>query len=138
MSRANSITLIVPALNEQRLITPTVEQIVAETEGRFLDYEILLVNDGSTDDTGRLMDALAAGNPRIRVLHNDGNQGLGYSYRRGLAQARHEYVMLLCGDGGLPASSLPAIYTQIGTADIVIPHMRRAVASLDEIRAQSA
>jgi dolichol-phosphate mannosyltransferase len=119
-----TITLIIPALNEEEMITPTVQQILACVDGRFLDYEVLLVNDGSTDATGELMEHLAATNPRIRVFHHLRNLGLGSSYRLGIAEARHQYVMLLCGDGGMPASSLPAIFDRIGTADIVIPFVR--------------
>ena len=117
-----TITLIVPALNEEKLIVETVEQIVGVAEGRFADYEVLLVNDGSTDTTGRLMDGLAKRNARIRVFHNPTNIGLGFSYHLGVAHARHEFVMLLCGDGGMPASSLPAIFDKIGTADVVVPY----------------
>ena len=119
-----TITLIVPALNEEQLITETVGQIIDVVEGRFADYEVLLVNDGSTDATGELMDCLAAGQPRIRAFHNSRNMGLGSSYRLGVAEARHEYVMLLCGDGGMPASSLPEIFSRISATDIVIPYVR--------------
>jgi dolichol-phosphate mannosyltransferase len=122
-----TITLVIPALNEEVLITPTVEQILECVEGRFSEYELLLVDDGSTDQTGVLMDRLAKAYPRIRVFHNARNLGLGYSYRLGVSHARYEYVMLLCGDGGLPAASLPAIFDQIGQADIVIPYMRNLV-----------
>jgi glycosyltransferase involved in cell wall biosynthesis len=52
--------------------------------------------------------------PNMRVLHNRPNIGLGASYQRGVAEARHDYVMMLCGDGGLPASSLPPIIEKIG------------------------
>jgi glycosyltransferase involved in cell wall biosynthesis len=69
------------------------------------------------------MEQLASNDPRIRVFHNERNLGLGYSYRLGVAHARHEYVMLLCGDGGMPASSLPAIFDRVGTADIVVPYV---------------
>ena len=120
----DTITLIVPALNEERLITETVQQIVDVVETRFANYEILLIDDGSTDATGDCMEQLAAGNPRIRVFHNNGNLGLGWSYRFGLSEARHAYVMLLCGDGGMPASSLPAIFEKIGSADIVVPYCK--------------
>jgi glycosyltransferase involved in cell wall biosynthesis len=119
-----TMTLIVPALNEEKLIVETVEQIVEVTEGRFAECEVLLVNDGSTDSTGRLMDGLAARNPRIRVFHNPTNIGLGSSYHLGVAHARYEFVMLLCGDGGMPASSLPAIFDKIGSADIVVPYCK--------------
>lgn len=111
-----------PALNEAALITETVSQILEVVRPRFADYELILVNDGSTDETGALMDRLAASHPGVRAFHNPTNIGLGASYRRGVAEARHEYVMLLCGDGGMPASSLPAIFEQIGAADIVVPY----------------
>jgi glycosyltransferase involved in cell wall biosynthesis len=70
------------------------------------------------------MDDLAATYSRLRVFHHPENRGLGASYRLGVDHARSEYVMLLCGDGGMPASSLPAIFDRIGTADIVIPYVR--------------
>jgi glycosyltransferase involved in cell wall biosynthesis len=119
---ARTITLIVPALNEEELITETVRQIVERVEGRFDDYEILLINDGSTDSTGDRMEDLARRFAKVCVIHNTTNIGLGAAYRLGCAQARHEYVMMLCGDGGMPASSLPAIFERIGSADIVVPY----------------
>ena len=69
------------------------------------------------------MDQLAKENSEVRVIHNPKNLGFGNSYQRGLQEARFDYVMLLCGDGGLPAASLPAIFEKIGTADIVVPWM---------------
>ena len=122
-TRPVTITFIVPALNEAAIIESVITQILEVVDGRFADYEMLLVNDGSTDDTGRIMDRLAASRDKIRVLHNASNISLGGSYQRGLKETRFEYVMLLCGDGGLPAKSLPAIFDQIGKADIVIPYM---------------
>ena len=66
----------------------------------------------------------------IRVLHNNPNRRLGGSYKRGVGKSRYDYVMMLCGDGGIPASSLPSIISKIGTADIVIPY----VTNLREIK----
>jgi dolichol-phosphate mannosyltransferase len=116
-------SFIVPALNEERVIDSVVRQILQQVSGRFADYEVILVDDGSTDRTGAIMDSLAAQQSGVKVLHNGRNVGFGGSYCRGLLEARFEYVMLLCGDGGLPASSLPAIFDKIGSADIVVPWM---------------
>ena len=119
----STITLIVPALNEEKVITETVRQIASVANGQFSQFEMLLIDDGSSDGTGFLMEALATDHPNLRVIHNPRNLGLGACYRRGVAEARHQYVMLLCGDGGMPATSLPAIFDQIDRADIVIPYI---------------
>jgi glycosyltransferase involved in cell wall biosynthesis len=123
LSNAPTITLIVPALNEEAVIAQVLERIYEHAAGHFRDFELIAVNDGSTDRTGEIMDGIAARHPQVRVLHNKPNIGLGASFQRGLREAHCQYVMLLCGDGGLPARSLPAIFERIGTADLIIPHM---------------
>ncbi|MEA2905370.1 MAG: hypothetical protein QOI12_2757 [Alphaproteobacteria bacterium] len=116
-----SVTFVVPALNEEAVIENVVRDCVATIEPLVQNYEIILVDDGSTDSTGEIMDRLARELPHVRVLHNRPNLGLGAAYWRGVAEAKLDYVMMLCGDGAMPASSLPAILSKIGTADIVIP-----------------
>jgi glycosyltransferase involved in cell wall biosynthesis len=117
------ITFVIPALNEEDVIVRVVGDVVGELDALRLDYEIVLIDDGSRDRTGALMDELAAANERIRVIHNGRNVGLGESYKRGLAEARGDYLMMLCGDGGFPAASLPLVLAQLGTADILVPYM---------------
>jgi glycosyltransferase involved in cell wall biosynthesis len=118
-----TISLIVPALNEQAVVGRVLEEIHRETANRFERFEIIAVDDFSTDATGRILDEFAARRSNVRVLHNPRNLGLGGSFRRALKEARFQYVMLLCGDGGLPARSLPAIFERIGSADLVLPYM---------------
>lgn len=119
-----TISFVVPAFNEERVLATVIEEIMAEVaRAGFADYEVILVNDGSTDRTGEIMDRAAQQYPKLRVLHNAKNLRFGNSYKRGVGEARFQYVMLLCGDGGLPATSLPAIFERIGTADIVVPWM---------------
>lgn len=118
-----SVTFIVPALNEERVVESTVRDIWSTVDALIETYEIILIDDGSSDRTGAIMEQLALDLPRVQVLHNVPNIGLGASYQRGLAHAKFDYVMMLCGDGGVPASSLPPIIDKIGTADIVVPYM---------------
>lgn len=122
-SQEKSISLIVPALNEQDVVGTVLQDIYSETAAVFKTFEIIAIDDGSTDETGRVMDEFAAENMGVSVIHNKPNLGLGASFQLGLSCAKYKYVMLLCGDGGLPASSLPAIYKEVGTADLVIPYM---------------
>lgn len=119
-----TISFIIPALNEERVVETVIDQVMGKiAAAQFSDYEVILVNDGSTDRTGEIMEAAARRYKNVRVLHNATNLRFGNSYRRGLAEARLDYVALLCGDGGLPAASLPAIFECVGKADIVVPWM---------------
>jgi len=122
-SQEKSISLIVPALNEQDVVGTVLQDIYRETAAFFDTFEIIAIDDGSTDETGRVMDEFAVANMGVSVIHNKPNLGLGASFQLGLSFAKYKYVMLLCGDGGLPASSLPAIYKEVGNADLVIPYM---------------
>ena len=120
----HSISILVAAYNEEVVV----EQVVRETHAvvdRMLErYEIILIDDGSTDRTAAIMDALASELAHTRAVHNRTNIGFGASYMRGVEEAQYEYVMLVCVDNGIPARNFPAIISKIGTADIVIPYMR--------------
>jgi dolichol-phosphate mannosyltransferase len=119
----HSTSFVVPALNEEAVVEEVVRDIWATVDRLVGTYELILIDDGSSDRTGRIMDRLASELPHVRVIHNGKNVGLGASYQRGVAQAKLDYVMMLCGDGGLPAASLPPIIDKIGTADMVVPYM---------------
>src|ERR1700687_3075469 len=118
---AKSISIVIPALNEETVVEGVVRDISKQIAASFTDYEIILIDDGSTDKTGDIMARLANELPNVRAIQNPGNIGLGSSYQRGLAEARCEYLMMLCGDGGMPAASLPPIFAAVGSADIVVP-----------------
>jgi glycosyltransferase involved in cell wall biosynthesis len=118
---AKSISIVIPALNEEVVVEGVVRDIAKQVAASFTDYEIILIDDGSTDKTGDIMDKLANELPNVRAIRNPQNIGLGSSYQRGLAEARCDYLMMLCGDGGMPAASLPPIFAAVGSADIVLP-----------------
>jgi dolichol-phosphate mannosyltransferase len=120
---AKSISIVIPALNEEAVVEGVVRDIAKQVGASFADYEIILIDDGSTDATGDIMDRLATELPNVRSIRNPGNIGLGSSYQRGLAEARKNYLMMLCGDGGMPAASLPPIFAAVGSADIVAPYV---------------
>src|SRR5262249_16746514 len=82
MTTLPTFCFVVPCFNEQGNVEPTVGSIRAAMGGRS-DYEIILVNDASTDRTLEEMRALAAEDPRIRVLDSPTNLGFGGSSRRG-------------------------------------------------------
>ena len=120
MTTVPTFCFVIPCFNEEDNVEPTVGS-VREAMGSRRDYEIVLVNDASTDRTLERMQALAAADPRIRVLDNPSNLGFGGSYKRGARTATATYVMMLPGDDGFPGQSIAEIVSHAGEADIIIP-----------------
>jgi glycosyltransferase involved in cell wall biosynthesis len=122
LDKKPSISVVVPAYNEQERIEGTVEAINESLGDRFSDHEILIFNDYSTDKTGEIADGLKAKDPHIKVIHNPTNMGFGYNYKEGVRLASLEYVIMVPGDNEIPVGAISKIFTQVGRADIIVPH----------------
>ncbi|HEY8270968.1 MAG TPA: glycosyltransferase family 2 protein [Pseudobdellovibrionaceae bacterium] len=92
------ITLFFPLYKDEG----TVESITAKSVKMLSqiteNWEILIIDDGSPDRAGVIADALSAANPKIRVIHHETNLGYGAAIRRGLAEARGEWIYFTDGD----------------------------------------
>ncbi|HZV01573.1 MAG TPA: glycosyltransferase family 2 protein [Planctomycetota bacterium] len=117
-----TLSVVIPALNEERHVADAVRDVTFAIGERFADWELLLFDDGSTDRTGAIMDALAAVNPRVRVTHNPHPRNLGGVYKQGIALARFEYLLMVPGDNENPWHALIAPFDALGLADIVVPY----------------
>ena len=110
--------IVLPTYNEIANLEAVTNGILA-----YLEADILVVDDGSPDGTGQLADRLAADNPRIRVLHRTGKQGLGTAYLAGFAQAideGYDRVFEMDADFSHPPWDLPRLATVSRHADLVI------------------
>lgn len=112
------VSIIVPSYNIESYVGQCIESIIAQT---YQDWELLLVNDGSTDRTGRICDEYAENDGRIRVLHKK-NGGLVSARKAGLREARGEYIFYLDGDDWVTPDALETLCTcaKRENADIVI------------------
>lgn len=115
------VSFIIPAFNEQKNIGIAVERIIKAAQRILSDYEIILINDGSTDKTGKVAERLASKNKKITVVNNESNMGMGYSYWVGIERAKFEYAMIIFGDGDQPMESIKIVLEKIGEADMIIP-----------------
>lgn len=95
------ISVVIPMFNEEAHVRRSVEAARRVLEGMGGEWEVVVVDDASTDATGALADDMARDDPRVRVLHNPSNRTLGGSLREGLAAARGEVVLYT--DADLPA-----------------------------------
>jgi len=114
------LSVFVPALNEERYIGPMIEALVAGLRATLPRFEILLVDDGSTDATGAIMDELAARHPEVSVFHHPQRRGLGEGYRTALANAKFATITDLPGDDSVDLESMPPFWEATRTHRTVI------------------
>ncbi len=98
------ISAVVMAFNEAAGLRQVTEEIHGELTRLGRSFEILIIDDGSTDGTGPLANELALSHPWVRVCHHQVNRGLGGVYRTGFAEARGEWLTFFPADGQFPAS----------------------------------
>ena len=102
-----SLSVVIPAYNEEKRLLATLQQVE-----RYLDdsgwtpYEILVVDDGSTDGTPALVRAFAEDHPEVRLLRNPGNRGKGYSVRHGMLAAVGEWRLFTDADLSAPIAEI--------------------------------
>jgi dolichol-phosphate mannosyltransferase len=113
------LSVFIPAFNEEGNIEATVLELRTALHVLPLEYEIIIVNDGSSDRTGEIAETMSRADPRVRVIHNPKNLGLAKTFRLGAQAARFEFVGWIPGDNGFPASSLEQWLTPVGEADLI-------------------
>jgi glycosyltransferase involved in cell wall biosynthesis len=131
---ARGVTIVVPAFNEE----DGIEGVVSRLDGLALGVpvEILVVDDGSTDGTARVLERLKARNPKLRVERHLANRGYGAVLKTGFARASHQVVVITDGDGTYPENKIEELLARIDDgadmavgsrtgADVNIPLVRR-------------
>jgi len=116
------LSVIIPAFNEQQRIAPTLsalEQFLAQSPIR---YEIIVVDDGSTDDTVAVVEGMAHEMPALRCLRTSPNRGKGHAVRAGMLAARGAVRLMYDADGSIPAREIPKLVDRVlfGEVDIAI------------------
>lgn len=119
----NDVTIVVAAYNEEQNLEDAVGSVTTAGRASKVDYRILIVDDGSTDATGKIAEKLAKKNKSIKVLHNRKNMGLGNAFRYALAHVETTYVTVFPGDNDLSGDSLCEVMKRIGEADLVTAYM---------------
>jgi glycosyltransferase involved in cell wall biosynthesis len=95
-------SIILPAFNESSRIGPSLEKALAFVREQQWDCEIIVVNDGSFDDTAEIVKSFMPRAPELRLLENPGNHGKGYSVRNGMLNARGDILLFSDADFSSP------------------------------------
>ncbi len=114
-----SISVFLPCYNEQDNVARTTEQALAVLEKLDTDYEVIIINDGSSDATGRIADDIASANARVKVIHHPTNLGYGAALQSGFKAAAKELVFYTDGDGQFDISEMPPLLPLMKDYDIV-------------------
>lgn len=115
-----SISAVLPAFNEELIIEKTVRSTAQVLERLTSDYEVIVVNDGSRDATGAIVQRLGAENPAVRCVTHAANQGYGAALATGFAAATKELVFLTDGDKQFEVAELEQLLPLVSEADLVI------------------
>ncbi|HOI09016.1 MAG TPA: glycosyltransferase family 2 protein [Myxococcota bacterium] len=116
----DALTIVIPAFNESRRIGATLRRITEYGRERLGTFEILVVDDGSTDGTADVARSHAEDVNHLRVLSNPGNRGKGYSVRAGALAAKHPYVLLSDADLSTPIEEVERLAERAAPDAIVI------------------
>ncbi len=107
---SHGVSVFFPAYNDAPSLPGLIEKTFAVLEEHVADFEVIVVNDGSQDNTGEVLDQLARQyGPRMRVITHPVNRGYGGALRTGFASATKEFVFYTDGDGQYDVGELPKL-----------------------------
>jgi dolichyl-phosphate beta-glucosyltransferase len=118
---APQYTIVIPAYNESARIGRALAEVLRTLDEKHWDAEVLVVNDGSTDNTAAIVASFVAKDPRVRLLQNGANRGKGYSVRNGLLHGSGNIVMFTDADLSSPMPEAERLFAAIRDgADVAI------------------
>jgi len=113
------LSVVMPAYNEEEAIEAACEDVRRDVLAHVPDSELVVVNDGSRDQTGPILDAIAAGDGRIRPIHQ-ANSGHGGALMTGCDAARGEHLFLIDSDRQIDLSDFVAMWNEVQSCDAVL------------------
>ncbi len=110
------VSLVIPAYNEELAISEGIREAREALEATGRIFEIIVVDDGSSDRTGEL----AAAQPGVQLLTQPENRGYGAALKAGIRVSRYEHIMITDADGTYPAEFIPELLDRAATYDMVV------------------
>jgi glycosyltransferase involved in cell wall biosynthesis len=119
-ARLGSLSFFFPALNEEDHVEAVVRDALAVLPRFADDIEVTVIDDGSTDRTGKIADDLAKADPRVRVVHHGARRGYGGAVRSGLASATKDFIFFTDGDRQFDIADVGLLVAAIDSIDAVV------------------
>ena len=110
------ISIVVPVFNEEEAIKGAIDDVKNSLKGLKDDFEIVAVNDGSTDGTGKILHSIKG----IKIIENSENKGYGFCLKRAIRESNSDYIIIIDGDGTYPADKIPELAGKSRQNDMVV------------------
>jgi glycosyltransferase involved in cell wall biosynthesis len=120
MSGARSLSIVIPAYCESENIIATLENVTSALQPLAITNQILVIDDGSTDNTAELVEGARGRFANVKLLRNERNMGFGWTYRRGVEAATLDHIVMVHGDNAWGADTLRDLFSRVGEADVII------------------
>jgi dolichyl-phosphate beta-glucosyltransferase len=132
MPQRPHLSIVVPAYNEEIRLVPTLDRLVEWTEQQSFRSEILVVDDGSKDDTCGLVNRYAAKHSHITLLENGTNRGKGFSVGHGVSRAEGELILFSDADLSTPIEEFTKLEAARGEHDVAIGSRAKPDSQLEQ------
>ena len=123
-SKLSRVSIVIPVYNQAVNITKVLERIRNVLDSAFIDYEIVVVDDGSTDLTYEVLEKERHSHTDTKVISYKPNRGKGFAVRTGVLQTRGSIVLFTDGDLDITPDSIKEYLIQLATCDLVIASKR--------------
>jgi dolichyl-phosphate beta-glucosyltransferase len=130
------ISIVIPAYNEEKRIRGSLSEVFAFMSDSGMEYEIIVVDDGSSDGTSRIVESMAADSPKVRLVRYAKNRGKGHALRTGVLVAKGDFVLVMDADLSTPMEELWKMMPYLAKSEYDIAIGSRALALSDIIRKQ--
>jgi len=114
------LSVVIPAYNESKRITPTLEATRKYLENQDYDYEVIIVNDGSTDDTAKVVESVISNWSEFKLIDNRKNKGKGGVVKQGMLEAIGDWRLFMDADNSTPVSEVEKFWPYTNRYQIII------------------
>lgn len=115
-----SLSVFLPAYNEEDSIASAVEGVVEVLKSLAIDWEVLVINDGSKDKTAEVVKSLEKKYPNVRLINHEVNKGYGHVLKTGFAQAKYPWVAFVDSDGQFDFAEIKKLIEKTDEADVIL------------------
>ena len=130
------ISIVIPAYNEEKRIRDSLLKTCAYMSDSGMEYEIIVVDDGSSDGTSLIVESMSADSPKVRLVRYEKNRGKGHALRTGALVAKGDFVLVMDADLSTPMEEIWKLMPYLAKGEYDIAIGSRALALSDIIRKQ--